>query len=541
MTSTPRAIIVYLLLSTILVVIAPAISYAQMPGPMPQRGMFNITFNVIEAEQKIIVYSDGAIQPVYKLVAELRSAEELGIVDFYFRARGSYDGKTDYSEYSYRVNGVFPGQTTSEPFSFTLSAELNFNYRGRGEGILDLVGFIIAENKTEKYRVDFSISMEQTGNTVKLSGEVIVPQDLVESGEEPKPLPSIEEINRQLASRGFGYIRVDSIGFDVLAGERIRIRGEATIDLDEMIETAIANGLSQDNAEEVKKFLQNEYRVSGKTVAEITLKYSDGKLEGEGSIVSEQAGDLVEIEKLSAESTDALIALFTSLMRPLTVDKPELGIVISNIQVAAMARAKTAVVRAPPSTMEAEVSIESIDSKTIKIVINYKAHRIGLARPSSDPGRDAEKLLLIYGEDYGSLVTTVSQIGYMVPGFNKAIPIEIVLEPASSGITIEPRKTSYTELGLVRVSIEKPVATTSPPTETTPSPPASPPATTPPETTSTSPSPSTTPRETEESPVETTTETTTPSARGVNWVVVAAAVVVVVAAVVAALLMLRRR
>ena len=538
-------VIAYLLLSTILIAtVVPAIGYAQMPGPMPPSGMFNITFNVIEAEQRIIVYSDGAIQPVYKLVAELRSRNELGIVNFYFNAVGEYDGNTDYSRFSYKVSGTFPPDAESGLFSFTLSAELNVDYKGGGEGVLDLVGFIIVENETEKYRVEFSISMEQAIDTVRVSGEIVVPQALMEGEGAPTGAPpSVDEINKQLASRGFGYIRVESIGFDVLPGERVRIRGEATIDLNKMVETAIANGLSEEKAQEVKSLFQNEYKVRGKTVVEATLKYSDGKLEGEGSLVSEQVGDLAEIEKLSAESTDALVALFAALLRPLTVERPELGLVISNLQVSAMAGAKAAVIRAPPSTMEAEVSIESIDSKTIKIVISYKAHRMGLAKPSGDPERDAEKLLVIYGEDYGSLVATISQIGFMVPGLNKAIPIEIVLEPASADVSIEPRKTSYTELGLVRVIVKKP-ATTSLPTETITSPSPSPsPSPTSPSPTSTPTTPlSPSPTLTKTSPSETTSSTpsTTPRAEGINWVV-AAAVVVVVAAIVAAVLMLRRR
>ena len=161
-----------------------------------------VEFNIAESSLKIIVYDDGAVQPVYKLRASIILPEDSKLTG---EIAGHYTSSITSNSYETRltVSGVLHSikETGAEPshIAVELSGETSatsFSLRGYIKG-----SSASGEGEIRIEKLDVKVSDDKKTATIDAVVLITPAKDLAE-----KDLPSPEEINAALQSQGITYI-----------------------------------------------------------------------------------------------------------------------------------------------------------------------------------------------------------------------------------------------------------------------------------------------------------------------------------------------
>jgi len=402
--------------------------------------------NVSEALLKIVVYPDGAIQPLYRLDASvsLGSTELRG--KLVFTSKSDYTGRESVSET--RLEAYFTGIDVGDAQRARLEASGSYSFAA-GEGAAEAKARLTATKEGEEY------TLELRRLTLRLSGgkqlvvelEALVPRELLKEVDMEKP-PDINEVNRRLAEAGFSYIRVENLAVGMAADGPLSVQARVTVDIDGMLRAAMANGLSREDAEAVRSLIEAPYRVEGSFRLEAEVHAANRELRANLYYASSSRGNLVELSQLAAETSESLNALVIALLRPLLAKNPEAAVALTQAQ-SLRGLAGPAMITKPPSSSSTRIELV-VEGNVLRLNVDYRGPRLYV--PASSPSAAAEKALAVFATQYQQMLSVLGQLEILAPGASQMLPIRVTLEPADPCVKLS--KTSVTAAQLTTVKID---------------------------------------------------------------------------------------
>jgi len=431
----------------LLVLVASVQATAQTEVP-PAGGIElpKFSVNVTKTSLKILVYPDGSVQPLYSVEAYSSLGESRLTGKLTLTSESSYVSGESTSRTVLRAN--FVGLDADSEQQASIEAEGSYRFaKGDGEATLS-ARLAVAGN--ESYTLDLkklTVRLIDARQLV-IEAEALVPSKLLEEEVGSEKLPSLEEVNRELARSGFGYIRVDRLAVEVSAGGSSRVAARVVIDLEGMLQAAIANGMSPDDAATLRKLLAAPYSVQGEFSLKASLYVGGDRLRASLDYRSSSRGDLEQISRLAAESRDAMNALVVALLRPLLAKNPEVLIAVNQVQ-GLQGMTSAALLVKPPS--ESMTRIELVASNgLLRLSADYRGPRLYV--PASTPSAAAEKALAALSTQYQQILATLGQLEILAPGVSNLLPMKIVIEPADPCVKVS--KTSVTAAQLATVQVD---------------------------------------------------------------------------------------
>ncbi|ALL00876.1 hypothetical protein Pyrde_0826 [Pyrodictium delaneyi] len=516
----------------ILIAVQPALAAAQ------QQYQEQLRIDVKESLFKLVVYNDGAVQPVYRLDMIVYPSGGIDAVgNFQLNYQSSYTGSESHTVVEGRGSFTFPEPATS-PGIVTADLKGEFNYEG-GNGVFTVTGaasFPAEDDKIAHIRIEKLEIRISKGSYAVIVLDVTAPSSGTE--EETPHIPTVDEINRQLAFMGLGFVRVEELGAVMQQGGQVKLHLKMSTDLNQMLASAEAMGLSRDDADKIRSLLESPVSIKGELGLKLEVKVEGSQASINLYYESISSGDLEEAQKLWADASPALQRLMLIIASRLGQASgevgPEAAIAISGLG-AVQQQTIPQLAKAAPSKASAKLDV-NVKPDQVEIKLDYTGHRMRVPEPSGEPAHDAEKALTLLAAGYGQLVKQLLQFAVFAPGLEKAVPTEVVLEAADPAVKLSHQRVALHQLASVRVEmasgqVSKPQTTT---TSTATSTPTETITTT---TTETQATQTTTPTEPTETAHPTSTETNTTSS--VNTTLVAAGVVGIIAAVALATLLRR--
>jgi len=424
-----------------------SLAAAQQPG-----GMEPVRVEVHNSIFKLLVYDDAAIQPVYNLDMTIYVPEGTGSSG---KLALSYEGRYTGSEETTIVKGsgsIILPEPVDKPGVLAIEVSGGYQYNS-GSGSFVMQGYIVLPGDDSELRFDIE-RLEATieGSKIVVVADVVAPSKTVEG--DGQEVPTADEINRQLASQGVDYIRVEELGAIMQQGDRVKLHIRASIDVDKAIAVAKTMGLSDSDAKAVKRLMSAELGLQGEFRVSMTVEAEGKRLTWDLSYSSKSSGDLDKAQILVAKTMPALQRLSMALAMQLSqigggaaapmpmVGMPGMG----------MMQASIPLVKAAPSEARANAEIVVLNDR-IEVKVDYQGHRVRVPEPSGDPARDAEKALATLSTTYSQMLPMVQQLAFIAPGIEKAVPREAVLEPVGESIELTTQRVPLQQLTTVGVRI----------------------------------------------------------------------------------------
>lgn len=439
-------------LALILAAALCGLAAAQQPG-----GMEPVRVEVRNSTFKVLVYGDGAVQPVYHLDMTVyvpggtNSSGKLVL---------SYEGRYTGSEETTAVKGsgsIELPEPAGKPGVLTIEASGSYHYSS-GSGSFAMQGYVVLPGDEGESRVDIEkLEAAIDGSKIVVTADIVAPSKTVEG--EGQEVPTVDEINEQLASQGIDYIRVEELGAIMQQGGRVKLHIRASIDVDRAIAAAKTMGLSESDAEAVKSLMSAELSLQGEFRLSMTAKAEGERFTLDLSYSSRSSGDLDKAQVLVAKAMPALQRLSMALAMQLSQVGSETPAPMPMVGMPGMGVMQTAVplVKAAPSEAKAMVEIVVLDDR-VEVRVDYQGHRVRVPEPSGDPARDAEKALTMLSTAYGQMLPALRQLAFIAPGLEKAVPGEAMLEPVGEGVELTARRVPLQQLAMVGVEIAGPGA-----------------------------------------------------------------------------------
>ena len=424
-----------------------SLAAAQQPG-----GMEPVRVEVHNSIFKLLVYDDAAIQPVYNLDMTIYVPEGTGSSG---KLALSYEGRYTGSEETTIVKGsgsIILPEPVDKPGVLAIEVSGGYQYNS-GSGSFVIQGYIVLPGDDSELRFDIE-RLEATieGSKIVVVADVVAPSKTVEG--DGQEVPTADEINRQLASQGVDYIRVEELGAIMQQGDRVKLHIRASIDVDKAIAVAKTMGLSDSDAKAVKRLMSAELGLQGEFRVSMTVEAEGKRLTWDLSYSSKSSGDLDKAQILVAKTMPALQRLSMALAMQLSqigggaaapmpmVGMPGMG----------MMQASIPLVKAAPSEARANAEIVVLNDR-IEVKVDYQGHRVRVPEPSGDPARDAEKALATLSTTYSQMLPMLQQLAFIAPGIEKAVPREAVLEPVGESIELTTQRVPLQQLATVGVRI----------------------------------------------------------------------------------------
>jgi hypothetical protein len=462
----------------------PIVANAQVgiPGAPVQA---QAQLSVENATLKILVYPDGAIRPVYSAQAILEAAQP-GLLPENLSVTAVMKSKIDRNE-SYTLLSVrasiLLGNESFREEQKAVGGLYGVSDFSSGNGVFSLVGNLsLFKGGLQSFLVDIKAINITQRDTYYLT---LVVKLHIEGVKKQYTVPSLEEVRGQLASMGITYIDIKEL-YVQQKGDIIDVSIVVDINIDEMLKKAVEQGMSQDDVRRVRSLLEEPYSIRGNIRGSLEYYAAGRRIEFSLDYESKMTGDVEKSIKITSELGQFTPQILAALLAPFAKQNPELQIAI--MQMGATSMKPTTIV--PPSKSEFKLTISTITpSQKARIEISYEGHRTRILG-EGDPGRLAEKTLMVYADSFQQLVNNIVLLDIVVPGASSLVPTLVTLEPASPTVAISQSRISFNKLATVNVKI---TAVTPPP----------PPPTTPETTT-------TTPRETKTTTIQTPTTKTQP-------------------------------
>ena len=433
----------------IFIAVQPALAATQ------QQYQEQLRIDVKESLFKLVVYSDGAVQPVYRLDMIVYPPGRIDAVgSFQLNYQSSYTGSESHTVVEGRGSFMFPKPATS-PGMVTADLKGEFNYE-EGNGVFTVTGVAslpVDDEKIAHIRIEKLEVRVSKGSYAVIVLDVIAPSSGTE--EETPHIPTVDEINRQLAFMGLGFVRVEELGAVMQQGGQVKLHLKMSTDFNQMLASAEAMGLSRDEADKIRSLLESPVSIKG----ELTLKL-EAKVEGSRASInlhyeSISSGDLEEAQKLWADASPALQRLMLIIASRLGQAGgeagPEAAIAVSGLG-AVYQQTIPQLAKAAPSKASAKLDVD-VKPDQVEIKLDYTGHRMRVPEPSGKPAHDAEKALTLLAAGYGQLVRQLIQFAVFAPGLEKAVPTEVVLEAADPEVKLSHQRVALHQLASVRVEM----------------------------------------------------------------------------------------
>lgn len=462
----------------------PIVANAQagIPGAPVQT---QTQLNVENATLKILVYPDGAIQPVYSAQAILEAAQP-GLLPENLSVTAVMESKIDRNEYHTLLTvraSILLGNESFREEQKAVGRLCGVSDFSSGNGVFSLVGNLsLFKDGIQSFLVDIKAINITQRDTYYLT---LIVKLHIEGVEEQHTAPSLEEVRGQLASMGITYIDIKELDVQQ-KGDTVDVSIVVDINIDEMLKEAVEQGMSQDDVMRVRSLLEEPYSIRGNIRGSLEYYATSKRIEFSLEYESRMTGDVEKSIKITSELGQFTPQILAALLAPFTKQNPEIQVVI--MQMGATPMKPTAIV--PPSKSEFKLTISTTTpSQKTRIEISYEGHRTRILG-EGDPGKLAEKTLMVYADSFQQLVNSIVLLDMVAPGASSLVPTIVTLEPASPAVVISQSRVSFNKLATVNVKIAPVTASSPPPTA--------------PETTTT------TPQETSTTTIQTSTTKTRP-------------------------------
>ena len=527
-----RALGLSVLVLFLLPLIAQSVAAQQIAG---------LSFNIEKSELKLRIYPDGSVKPIYVLKASIAlppGSLKNSKIDISLDYKSSYENTSSSSKVELSGTIESPSLNASNGKLFV---DIKAKTSQRDTNVVAaLSGTITFKNETSEVMIKIDdASIRATNSSKALFHLELEAKGVKLSGTTTGKVPSVDEINKELAAKGIDFVEIKSIGAMLEEGNKTKIVISGVIDIDKMLEDAVAAGMPSTDAAKLKKLLETRLSIKSETELVLRAETTRTKIAFTLSYNSESKGDIAKAEKVYKEATPLVNELVTALMRRIaqaTGNQQLLQILL----VSSMTGAKQPslpVVAVPPTKSKAEAHIYTSSDKVV-IEVYYEGPRQRITPSSGNPSTDAEKMLTLLSAQLVQLRSQLARLGLVLPGAENLLPNRVEIEPAASNVKVSKTVATISELPALKVEVKQlaPPQTTTPKTTKTTSPS---PTTTRPKTTS--PTSTTTTTQTTETRTSTTTTSTTTGAtttqsggnKTSNIVIgsVIAAIVIIIAAI----------
>ena len=443
------------LAAMVLVSLAPLLAAA---ASSPAAGGFGIgSLRVEEASLKLIVYPDGAVKPVYRLRA-LLSLNPGALEGASLRGLSLVvDGNSSMTSSRSESLATISVRAPSVEAKGSLDAVLSGWYRssgGNAEAYLNgTLRVVTGEGEAKLVRVN-RLVFRGSGSTATVELDVetkgIDMGDLVEKLSKGNP---VDEANKLLRSKGVDYLTLEEVSVSSLAGGATRIRAKARIDMDRMLQRAVANGMPREDAEQLRKMLSEQVNMESRWSLQIHAKAKPGEgLTARLSYHTRSSGELEKAQRLNAEMQPLLQELMAALLTPLAREKPETMIIVTQVMQASR-QSSIPLLLAPPTSSRVHAEIRAVNATAARITVDYEGNRVRVPAEGEQPDRVAEKTLVALGTMLQQLVNGLGTYEIILPGASAVIPTKVRLE-AAPGVELSKTVTTFNQLATVTVHVK---------------------------------------------------------------------------------------
>ncbi len=403
-----------------------------------------VTFNVKKANLTLYVYPDGAVQAHYLADAALALKKPTTVsVEASYR---SIVEKTS-SVTSLHVSAEFP---FSEAKPFSLKLMLSYSFSG-GNGWLKINATAAGG---EKYWANIAVRLVGA-KKARVVIEATVPAEKAEKLTAVNPA----EMNKMFASRGAPYLHVESITVEK-TGDRATIRATGYLDIDQMLQYAVSNGMSAATAQKLKELLETSPPTKGAATLEARLVKTGSVDRLVFSYEAKAEGNISALQKTGLEAAKLENQLIAALLSPIAQQNPRLSVLVLQLRLASQ-QGQTLLETVPPSRSNATLTLR-VSGAEGSLHIDYYSHRLRV--PKAAGAKAAEKTLVALSQGYQRLLLTLSQLNIVAPGIASLMPTTVRIV-AVDGVKVSATEATLAQLASVKV--EAPVASSTTPVSTT--------------------------------------------------------------------------
>ncbi len=455
---TRRVLGLSVLVLFLLPLIAQSVAAQQVTG---------LSFNIEKSELKLKVYPDGSVKPIYVLKASIAlppGSLNNSKIDISLDYRSSYENTSSSSKAELSGTIESPSLNTSNSKLFV---DIKAKTSQKDTNVVaELSGTIMFSNETS----EVTIKIDDASIRATNSSKALFHLELEAKGVKPSEtttskVPSVDKINKELAAKGIDFVEIKSIGAMLEEGRKTKITVSGVIDIDKMLEDAVAAGMPSADAAKLKKLLETRLSIKSETELVLKAETTKTKIAFTLSYDSKTKGDIAKAEKVYKEAAPLVNELVTALMRRIaqaTGNQQLLQILL----VSSMTRAEQPslpVVAVPPTKSEAEVHIYTSGDKVV-IDVYYEGPRQRITPSSGNPSTDAEKMLTLLSAQLVQLRSQLKRLEPVLPGAENLVPNMVEIEPATSNVKVSKTVATISELPALKVEIKQlaPPSTTMP-------------------------------------------------------------------------------
>ena len=453
-----------------------------------------LSFNIEKSELKLRVYPDGSVKQIYILKASVAlppGSLKDSKIDISLDYKSSYENTSSSSKAELSGTIKSPSLNVSNGKLF---ADIETKTSQKDNNVIaTLSGTIMFKNETSEVTIKIDdASIRATNSSKALFHLELEAKGVKPSGTATGKVPSVDEINKELVAKGLDFIEIKSIGAMLEEGNKTKIVVSGVIDIDKMLEDAVAAGMPSTDAAKLKKLLETRLSIESETKLVLKAETTKTRIVFTLNYDSETEGDIAKAEKVYKEAVPLVDELVTALIRRVaqaTGNQQLLQILL----VSSMTGAKQTnlpVVAVPPTKSKAKIHIYNSGDKVV-IEVYYEGPRQRITPSSGNPSTDAEKMLTLLSAQLVQLRSQLARLGLVLPGAEDLIPNQVEIEPATSNVKVSKTVATISELPALKIEIKQ----------------LAPPTTTPKAAKITSSSPTTTQPKTKTSTTGTTTTT----------------------------------
>ena len=421
-------------------------------------GAFGLgSVRVEEATLKLVVYPDGAVRPLYKLRAVLvlnpGAVEGDSIQGLSLVLDGNSSMTSDRSTGRLEMSLRAPTVKAEGGLDLVLGGWYRSDGGGAEASLNGSITVVSGDGETKLVKVN-KLVFKASGSmaTIELDVETkgVDMGDLVEKLSEGNP---VDEANRMLRSKGIDYLTLEEVGVSSTAGGATRITAKARLDIDRMLQRAVANGMPREDAEQLRKLLRESLRIESHWNLRLNAKAgADTGLTATMSYKTTSSGELEKAQRLNAEMQPLLQELMAALLMPVAREKPEAMILVTQVMQASR-QAGIPLLVAPPTDSRVHVEIRAVNATAARITVDYEGDRLRVPAEGEQPDRVAEKTLVALGTMLQQLVNGIGAYEIILPGISGIIPTRVQLE-AAPGVELSKTVTTFNQLAAVTVKVK---------------------------------------------------------------------------------------
>ncbi len=421
----------------LLLIVLPSLAVAETTTPpfTPTAVQQMVTLRVERAKLTLYIYPDGAVQAHYLADAALVLKKPTTVsVEASYR---SIVEKTS-SATSLHVSAEFP---SSEAKPFSLKLMLSYSFSG-GNGWLKINA---TASGGEEYWANIAVRLVGA-KKARVVIEAAVPVEKAEKLTAVNPA----EINKMFASRGAPYLHVEGITVEK-TGDKATIRATGYLDIDQMLQYAVSNGMSAATAQKLKELLETSPPAKGVAMLEARLVKAGSVDKLVFNYEAKAEGNMTALQEKSLEAAKLENQLIAALLSPIAQQNPKLSVLVLQLRLASQ-QGQTLLETVPPSRSNATLTLKISGTKG-ELHMDYYSHRMRI--PGKAGAGAAEATLAALSKSYQGLLLTLGQLNMIAPGVASLVPTTVKIMPLD-GVEVSSTEATLTQLTGIKVKIMPP-------------------------------------------------------------------------------------